>query len=253
MNKLSVRYLVPEDPDAVSLFESLTELQEAIRQRAFGLFEERGTTHGNEMRRLVARRARVGLGASRRKPWKTTSSSACGSLCPESRRQDLQITAMPDAIVVETEAVSKEAKETKDAAAGPVQRARETVSPVRFWGTHRPRPDGGVTDQGHSRNCREQGRTGKAGQGCHTGCLTQPNRSTRSAVGFDHVKALVGRCLGGIMIAIKKVLVPTDFGEYSQFALKYAAAFAEAFCGQGLRSARSRTLSTRCGVRRHGL
>jgi len=31
------------------------------------------------------------------------------------------------------------------------------------------------------------------------------------------------------MIAIKKLLVPTDLGEYSQFALKYAAAFAEAF------------------------
>ncbi len=31
------------------------------------------------------------------------------------------------------------------------------------------------------------------------------------------------------MIAIKKLLVPTDFSEYSQFALKYAAAFAEGF------------------------
>ena len=31
------------------------------------------------------------------------------------------------------------------------------------------------------------------------------------------------------MIAIKKLLAPTDLGEYSQFALKYAAAFAEAF------------------------
>ena len=49
MNTLSVRYLFPEDPDALSLFESLNELQEAIRQRAFGLFEERGTVHGNDM------------------------------------------------------------------------------------------------------------------------------------------------------------------------------------------------------------
>jgi nucleotide-binding universal stress UspA family protein len=31
------------------------------------------------------------------------------------------------------------------------------------------------------------------------------------------------------MIAIKKLLVPTDFSEYSQHALKYAAAFAEGF------------------------
>ena len=28
---------------------------------------------------------------------------------------------------------------------------------------------------------------------------------------------------------LKKLLAPTDLGEYSQFALKYAAAFAEAF------------------------
>jgi nucleotide-binding universal stress UspA family protein len=34
------------------------------------------------------------------------------------------------------------------------------------------------------------------------------------------------------MIAIKKLLVPTDFSEYSQFALKYAAAFAEAFAAK---------------------
>ena len=49
MNKLSIRYLFPEDPDALSLFESLNELEEAIRQRAFGLFSERGTIHGNDM------------------------------------------------------------------------------------------------------------------------------------------------------------------------------------------------------------
>ena len=34
------------------------------------------------------------------------------------------------------------------------------------------------------------------------------------------------------MIAIKKLLVPTDLGQYSQFALKYAAAFAEAFAAK---------------------
>jgi nucleotide-binding universal stress UspA family protein len=32
-----------------------------------------------------------------------------------------------------------------------------------------------------------------------------------------------------IMIAIKKLLVPTDFSEYSRFALKYAVALAENF------------------------
>jgi hypothetical protein len=48
-------------------------------------------------------------------------------------------------------------------------------------------------------------------------------------VRFEDVKAAQLSLLGGIMIAIKKLLAPTDLGEYSQFALKYAAAFAEAF------------------------
>lgn len=34
------------------------------------------------------------------------------------------------------------------------------------------------------------------------------------------------------MIAIKKLLVPTDLGEYSQFAFKYAVALAEAFAAK---------------------
>jgi len=34
------------------------------------------------------------------------------------------------------------------------------------------------------------------------------------------------------MIAIKKLLLPTDFSEYSQFSLKYAAALAESFAAK---------------------
>ena len=48
MNRLSIRYLFPEDPDALSLFESLNELQEDIRQKTFHLFAKQGTTHGSE-------------------------------------------------------------------------------------------------------------------------------------------------------------------------------------------------------------
>jgi HSP20 family molecular chaperone IbpA len=124
MNKLSVRYLVPEDPDAASLFEALTELQEAIRQRAFGLFEERGATHGNETADW--------LRAERELVWvpeaETMEDDKQFRLCllvPGVEGKDLQITAMPDAIVVETAAVSKETKETKEATAVPFKNHRK--------------------------------------------------------------------------------------------------------------------------------
>ena len=107
MNKLSVCYLFPEDPDALTLFEALTGLQEAIRQRAFGLFEERDATHGNETEDW--------LRAERELVWvpeaETMEDDKQFRLCllvPGVEGKDLQLTAMPDAIVVETTAVSKE-------------------------------------------------------------------------------------------------------------------------------------------------
>jgi hypothetical protein len=38
------------------------------------------------------------------------------------------------------------------------------------------------------------------------------------------------------MIAIKKLLAPTDFSEYSRFALKYAVALAESFQARSMLS-----------------
>ncbi|HEU0005483.1 MAG TPA: Hsp20/alpha crystallin family protein [Terriglobia bacterium] len=111
MNNLSVRYLFPDDPDALSLFETLNEMQEAIRQRAFGLFEERGTAHGGEMEDwLHAERELVWVPAS-----ETTEDDKQFRLrliVPGLEAKDLQITAMPDAIIVQAEALSKESKKT---------------------------------------------------------------------------------------------------------------------------------------------
>lgn len=114
MNKLSVRCLVPNDPDAFSLLESFNEIQEAIRQRAFSLFEERGETHGGEMEDwLRAENELVWV------PYAETMEDdkefRLHLIVPGVEAKDLQITAMPEAIVVEAEPLAKE------------------TSPVPFW------------------------------------------------------------------------------------------------------------------------
>ena len=123
MNKLSIRYLFPEDPDALSLFESLNELQEAIRQRAFGLFSERGTIHGNDMEDwLRAERELVWMPQS--ETMEDDKQYRLRLIVPGLEAQDLQITAMPDAIIVQAEGASKEAKEAKEASTVPFRELR---------------------------------------------------------------------------------------------------------------------------------
>ena len=123
MNKLSIRYLFPEDPDALSLFESLNELQEAIRQRAFGLFSERGTIHGNDMEDwLRAERELVWMPQS--ETMEDDKQFRLRLIVPGLEAQDLQITAMPDAIIVQAEGASKEAKEAKEASTVPFRELR---------------------------------------------------------------------------------------------------------------------------------
>jgi HSP20 family molecular chaperone IbpA len=110
MNKLSVRYLFPE-PDALSLFESLNQLEEAIRQRAFGLFEERGTVHGNHIEDWL-RAERELVWVPKAETMEDDKQFRLRLIVPGLEATDLQITAMPDSIVVQAEALSKEAKET---------------------------------------------------------------------------------------------------------------------------------------------
>jgi HSP20 family molecular chaperone IbpA len=109
MNKLSVRHLFPEDPDVLSLFESLNELQEAVRQRAFGLFEERGAAHGGAVEDW--------LRAEHEVAWVPKSESVEDDkqyrlrvIVPGLEAKDLQVTALPNAIV-QAEALAKEGKD----------------------------------------------------------------------------------------------------------------------------------------------
>ena len=123
MNKLSIRYLFPEDPDALSLFESLNELQEAIRQRAFHLFAERGTTHGGEREDwLRAERELVWVPQS--ETMEDDKQIRLRLIVPGLEAQDIQITAMPDAIIVQGEGTSKEAKDAKEVSTLPFRELR---------------------------------------------------------------------------------------------------------------------------------
>jgi len=123
MNKLSIRYLFPEDPDALSLFESLNELQEAIRQKAFDLFAERGTTHGGDMEDwLRAERELVWVPQS--ETMEDDKQIRLRLIVPGLEAQDLEITAMPDAIIVQAEGASKEAKEAREASTVPFRELR---------------------------------------------------------------------------------------------------------------------------------
>jgi len=110
-NYLPVRYLFPDDLDALSLFESWNELQETIRQRAFGLFAERGTTQGSELEDwLRAECELVWVPAS--ETLEDDKQFRLRLIVPGLEAKDLQITAMPDAIIVQAEALSEESKET---------------------------------------------------------------------------------------------------------------------------------------------
>lgn len=111
MNKLSVRYLFPEDADALSLFESLNELQDVIRQRAFGLFEERGTVHGSDMEDWLRAENEL-VWAPKAESMEDDKQFRLRLMVPGLEAKDLQITAMPDAIIVQAEALSNESKET---------------------------------------------------------------------------------------------------------------------------------------------
>lgn len=107
MNKLSVRCLVPDAPDASSLLESFNEIQEAIRQRAFGLFEERGEAHGREMEDwLRAESELVWV------PWaeimEDDKEFRLHLIVPGIEAKDLQITATPEVIVVQAEPLARE-------------------------------------------------------------------------------------------------------------------------------------------------
>jgi HSP20 family molecular chaperone IbpA len=107
MDKLSVRHLVPDDPEAQSLLESFNQIQDAIRQRAFGLFEARGTTRGSEMEDWVHAESEL-VWVPSVETMEDDKEFRLHLIVPGVEAKDLQITAMPKVIVVQAESLSRE-------------------------------------------------------------------------------------------------------------------------------------------------
>ena len=107
MINLSIRHLAPDDPEALSLLESLNQIQDAIRQRAFGLFEVRGTTHGSEMEDWLHAENEL-VWVPNAETMEDDKEFRLHLIVPGVEAKDLQITAMPKVIVVQAESLSRE-------------------------------------------------------------------------------------------------------------------------------------------------
>lgn len=107
MNKLSVRCPDPDDPDALTLLESFNEIQEAIRQRAFGLFEERGAAHGREMEDWLHAESEL-IWVPNAEIMEDDKQFRIHLIVPGVEAKGVQITAMPQVIFVQAEPLFQE-------------------------------------------------------------------------------------------------------------------------------------------------
>ncbi len=106
MSKLTVRKLDSKEPDALSLFESMDSLFEAIRQRAFGLFERRGGGFGADMDDwLTAERELVWIPQA--ELIDEQGQFRLRIALPGLEAKDINITATQDSLIVQAEAVRK--------------------------------------------------------------------------------------------------------------------------------------------------
>jgi HSP20 family molecular chaperone IbpA len=112
MTRLLVRRLAPEEPDAVSLFESMDSLFQAIRERAFGRFEDRDRQPGAEIEDWLQAEGEL-VWIPQSEVLEEEKQFRLRLAVPGLEATELQITAMPDSIIVQAEAVPKEGAEAK--------------------------------------------------------------------------------------------------------------------------------------------
>jgi HSP20 family molecular chaperone IbpA len=110
MTRLLVRRLAPEEPDAVSLFESMDSLFQAIRERAFGRFEDRDRQPGAEIEDWLQAEGEL-VWIPQSEVLEEEKQFRLRLAVPGLEATELQITAMPDSIIVQAEAVPKEGAE----------------------------------------------------------------------------------------------------------------------------------------------
>jgi len=112
MNRLLIRRLDPAEPDALSLFETMDGLFDSIRKRAFSLFQERGGGVGGDLQDW--------LQAEREFLWvppaeliEEENQFRIRLVIPGLEPNEVEVTALPESIVVHAKASSKEQKDTK--------------------------------------------------------------------------------------------------------------------------------------------
>src|SRR5262245_6481515 len=110
MNKLLIRKLDPAHPTALSMFDTMDRLFDAIRERAFGLFQERGGAAGRDLEDWLL--------AERELLWVPPAELADEQnqyrirlAVPGLEANEVEVTAMPDSVVVHAEASNKEGKD----------------------------------------------------------------------------------------------------------------------------------------------
>jgi HSP20 family protein len=112
MTKLVIRKLDPAEPDGLSMLGSMESLFDTIRQRAFGLFEERGGGAGGDLEDwLHAEREFVWV--PRAELVDEQNHYRVRVAVPGLEAKDIQVTAMQHSIVVDAEVSHKEEKDTK--------------------------------------------------------------------------------------------------------------------------------------------
>ena len=114
MNKLLIRKLDPAEPNALSMLDTMDSLFDAIRNRAFGLFQERGGGAGGDLGDWL-RAERELLWVPPAELVEEQNQFRIRLEVPGLEPNQVEVTAMPDSIVVHAEA--KEQKEQKDKSA----------------------------------------------------------------------------------------------------------------------------------------
>jgi HSP20 family protein len=112
MTQVVIRKLDPAEPDALSMLESMESLFDAIRQRAFGLFEERGSGAGGDLEDWL-RAEREFVWVPRAELVDEQDQYRVRVAVPGLEAKDIQVTAMQHSIVVDADVSHNEEKDTE--------------------------------------------------------------------------------------------------------------------------------------------
>ncbi len=113
MTKLIVRKYEPEELGALTFLDEMDQLMELVRRRAFGLFEDRGCVPGSEMEDWL-RAERELVWSPRSELINEEEQFRLRLAVPGLEERELQVTAMRDGIVVQSESTQEKSSKTAE-------------------------------------------------------------------------------------------------------------------------------------------